>query len=51
LDLYPRLRKLKYQKLFVPKGVTVPDTLLLSVATIFDGVALKIIDGSRHTQG
>jgi TnpA family transposase len=28
LDLYPRLRKLKYQKLFVPKGVTVPDTLL-----------------------
>lgn len=27
LDLYPRLRKLKYQKLFVPKGVDVPDTL------------------------
>ena len=27
LDLCPRLRKLKYQKLFVPKGVEVPDTL------------------------
>jgi len=27
LDLYPRLRKLKYQKLFVPKGVEVPSTL------------------------
>ncbi len=27
LDLYPRLRKLKYQKLFVPQGVDVPDTL------------------------
>jgi TnpA family transposase len=27
LDLYPRLRKLKYQKLFVPKGIEIPDAL------------------------
>ena len=27
LDLYPRLRKLKYQKLFVPRGVDVPISL------------------------
>jgi TnpA family transposase len=27
LDLYPRLHKLKYQQLFVPKGIDVPDTL------------------------
>jgi TnpA family transposase len=28
LDLYPRLRKLKYQKLFVPKGIAIPEALM-----------------------
>jgi len=33
--------------------LTIPEprkvALKLSVATIFDGIALKIVDGSRHT--
>jgi TnpA family transposase len=41
LDLYPRLRKLKYQKLFVPKGVTVPDTLLPIIGPT---VSLKAVE-------
>jgi TnpA family transposase len=28
LDLYPRLRNLKYQKLFVPKGIAIPEALM-----------------------
>ena len=41
LDLYPRLRKLKYQKLFVPRGVDVPKSLK---PIIGPSVSLKSIE-------
>tara|TARA_R110001592_G_scaffold254129_3_gene517540 strand:- start:89926 stop:92844 length:2919 start_codon:yes stop_codon:yes gene_type:complete len=41
LDLYPRLRKLKYQKLFVPRGVEIPKSLR---SIIGPTVSLKAIE-------